>query len=281
MNSPLGLIAGLGDLPVQIAQAATASGQGVHVLRLKGFEEPKLSAFAGEVVGIAQIGHVFKAFKKAGCKQICFAGIVKRPDFSALKPDLKGMAMLPRVLNAARRGDDALLRVVVDAFEAEGFEVIGAEEAAGNLRAGEGWLAGPQPDESTIADLKKAAQIALDMGRLDIGQGTIVCDGLVLCVEAQEGTDEMLRRCASLDEKLRGSAEAKRGVLVKRPKPMQERRIDLPTIGVKTLDAAADAGLAGIGFEADGTLLVGGQALLKRAEELGLFLYGFPESWGQ
>lgn len=281
MNSPLGLIAGLGDLPVQIAQAATARGQGVHVLRLKGFEEPKLSVFSGDVVGIAQIGQVFKAFKQAGCKQVCFAGIVKRPDFSALKPDLKGMAMLPRVLNAARKGDDALLRVVVEAFEAEGFEVIGAEEAAGNLRAGEGLLAGPQPDDLIMADLVKAAHVASEMGRLDIGQGAIVCDGLVLCVEAQEGTDAMLERCASLDEKLRGSVDARRGVLVKRPKPMQERRIDLPTIGLNTLDVTAKAGLAGIGFEADGALLIGGQALIKRAEDLGLFLYGFPKGWGQ
>ncbi|MEM1086109.1 MAG: UDP-2,3-diacylglucosamine diphosphatase LpxI [Pseudomonadota bacterium] len=281
MNAPLGLIAGLGDLPVQVAQAATARGQGVYVLRLKGFEEPRLSAFQGEIVGIAQIGHVFKAFKNAGCKQVCFAGIVKRPDFTALKPDLKGMSMLPRVLNAARKGDDALLRVLIEAFEKEGFDVIGAEEAAGNLRAEEGLLAGVEPDEAAMSDIKKAAAIALEMGRLDIGQGAIVCDGLVLCVEAQEGTDAMLARCAELDERIRGRDGARRGVLVKRPKPMQERRIDLPTIGLKTLEGAAKAGLSGVAFEADGALLIGGEALLKRAEALDLFLFGFPKDWGQ
>lgn len=279
MNAPLGLIAGLGALPVQVAQAATARGQGVYVLRLKGFEEPELSVFAGETVGVAQVGQILKALKKAGCKQVCFAGNVKRPDFGALKPDIKGMSLLPRVLSAARKGDDALLRVLVETFEAEGFDVIGADEAAGNLRAGDGLLAGPAPSDDAMADLRKAAQIAADIGRLDIGQGAIVCDGLVLCVEAQEGTDAMLARCATLDEKLRGTALARRGVLAKRPKPIQERRIDLPTIGLETLDGAAAAGLTGIGVEADGALLIGGDALAKRADALGVFIFGFPKDW--
>ncbi|MEM7492559.1 MAG: UDP-2,3-diacylglucosamine diphosphatase LpxI [Pseudomonadota bacterium] len=281
MTAPLGLIAGLGDLPVQVAQAATASGQGVHVLRLKGFEEPRLSVFPGDVVGIAQLGRVFKAFKSVGCKQVCFAGIVKRPDFSALKPDMTGIGLLPRVLNAARKGDDALLRVLIEAFEKEGFEVIGAEQVTGTLQAGEGLIAGSNPSELVLADLKKAAEIASDLGRHDIGQGVIVCDGLVLCVEAQEGTDAMLARCSTLDVALRGTPEARRGVLVKRPKPIQDRRIDLPTIGVATLEGAAKAGLAGIGFEAGGALLIGGDALIEKAEALDLFLYGFPKDWGK
>ncbi|WOR15700.1 UDP-2,3-diacylglucosamine diphosphatase LpxI [Hyphomonas sp. FCG-A18] len=279
MTSPLGLIAGLGELPVQIAQVATDREQGVYILRLKGFEEPALAEYPGEVVGIAEVGRILKAFKKAGCQQVCFAGIVKRPDFKALKPDLKGMSLLPKVLSAARKGDDALLRVLVETFEGEGFEVIGADEAAGNLKAGGGLLAGEQPDEAMLDDLRKGAAIASAVGRLDIGQGAIVCDGLVLCVEAQEGTDAMLARCAELDPKLLGTAQARRGVLVKRPKPIQERRIDLPTIGIATLEGAARAGLAGIGVEANGALLIGGEALVRRAEELGLFLYGFPEDW--
>jgi hypothetical protein len=279
MTSPLGLIAGLGELPVQIAQVATDRGQGVYILRLKGFEEPALADYPGEVVGIAEVGRILKAFKQAGCQQVCFAGIVKRPDFKALKPDLKGMSLLPKVLSAARKGDDALLRVLVETFEGEGFEVIGADEAAGNLKAGGGLLAGEQPDEAMLDDLRKGAAIASAVGRLDIGQGAIVCDGLVLCVEAQEGTDAMLARCADLDPKLLGTAQARRGVLVKRPKPIQERRIDLPTIGIATLEGVARAGLAGIGVEANGALLIGGEALVRRAEELGLFLYGFPEDW--
>lgn len=276
---PLGLIAGLGDLPDSIARAAMASGQGVYVLRLKGFEEPKLADLPGETVGMAQIGKIFKALHNAGCKHVCFAGIVKRPDFSALKPDMRGMALLPKVLNAARKGDDALLRLVIETFESEGFEVIGADEAAGNLRAQSGLLAGPATFQPHMDDLKKAAHIASESGRLDIGQGAIVCDGLVLCVEAQEGTDAMLDRCAQLPPELRGTAAARKGVLVKRPKPIQERRVDLPTIGVKTVEGAATAGLAGIGLEADGALIIDIAAVREAAEAHGVFLYGFMKDW--
>lgn len=278
--APLGIIAGLGALPVQVAEAATARGQGVYVLRLKGFEEPDLERFPGEIGGLAEIGKAFKAFRQAGCEQICFAGVVKRPDFKALKPDLKGMSLLPKAISAARKGDDALLTFMIKVFEDEGFEIIGANEAAGHLEAPQGLLAGPAPSDAQIEDLKKAAHVALEIGRLDIGQGAIVANGLVLCVEAQEGTDEMLKRCADLPLTIRGSESGRLGVLVKRPKPQQERRIDLPTIGKKTLDGAAAAGLAGIGYEAGGALIVDVETVKMHAASLGLFLYGFPQEWG-
>jgi len=274
--SPLGLIAGLGDLPVHIAEAASQSGREVYILRLKGFEEARLAHYPGETVSFAEIGKVFRSFRAAGCRQICFAGIVRRPDLTALKPDLKGLSLLPRIIASARKGDDALLSLMVEIFEYEGFEVIGADEAAGNLKAGSGLLAGPSPSQAALEDLKKAARIASEIGRLDIGQGAIVCRGLVLCVEAQEGTDAMLQRCADLPEEIRGQGE---GVLVKRPKPGQERRIDLPTLGLETLEGAYRAKLSGIGVEADGALLLNAQDLFRRAEALGLFLYGFPGDW--
>lgn len=275
--APLGIIAGLGDLPVQVAAAATERGQGVYVLRLKGFEEPALEAYPGDVAGIAQLGKAFKAFRSAGCEQICFAGNVKRPDFQALKPDLKGITLLPKAIAAAREGDDALLRFLIDVFEGEGFEVIGADEAAQSLTVQAGLMAGPDPTDEQMADLKKAADIAGQMGQLDIGQGAIVANGLILAVEAQEGTDQMLQRCATLPAQIRGTPEARIGVLVKRPKPQQERRIDLPTIGLNTIDLAAAAGLAGIGYEAEGALMLNAEQIRTRADELGLFLYGFPK----
>ena len=277
--APLGIIAGLGDLPVQVADAAIERGQGVFVLRLKGFEEPELEGYPGMVAGIAEIGKAFKAFKQAGCEQICFAGIVKRPDFQALKPDLKGISLLPKALAAAKEGDDALLSFLIKTFENEGFEVIGADQAAQSLTIGGGRFAGALPTESQMADLKKAAEIATVIGQHDIGQGAIVANNLVLCVEAQEGTDEMLRRCADLPKDIRGTPDNKRGVLVKRPKPTQERRIDLPTIGMMTVERASEAGLAGIGFEADGALILNAEQVRARAEALGLFLYGFPKDW--
>ena len=275
MTAPLGLIAGLGELPVAIASHAVASGQGVYVLRLKGFEEPALAEYPGDVVGLGEIGHVIDKLKAAGCRDVVFAGIVKRPNFKDLKLDMRGAMLLPKVISEARKGDDALLRVLVGEFEKHGFNVIGSEEANRALLAPEGLIAGPAPTEANLSDIQHAARVAAAAGALDIGQGCVVCDGLVLAVEAQEGTDEMLKRCARLPEEIRGTPGARRGVLVKRPKPSQERRIDLPTTGVSTVELVAAAGLSGLAVEADGALLLRRAEMEDAAERLGVFIYGF------
>ena len=113
------------------------------------------------------------------------------------------------------------------------------------------------------------------LGDLDIGQGCVVCEGLVLAVEAQEGTDAMLARIATLPEAIRGTPHTRRGVLVKRPKPGQERRIDLPTVGLSTVEHVAAAGLAGLAVEAEGALMLGRDKMQAAAERLGIFIYGF------
>lgn len=267
-------------MPVAIAENAVATGQGVYVLRLKGFEEPRLAAYPGSVLGLGEIGAVISRLKEAGCRDLVFAGNVSRPNFSDLKLDLKGASLLPKVLSEARRGDDALLRVLVNEFEKNGFNVIGSEQAHAKLLAPAGLIAGPAPGEALLADMEIAARVASASGALDIGQACVVCDGLVLAVEAQEGTDEMLRRCAALPETIRGREGARRGVLVKRPKPVQERRIDLPTTGVSTVELAAAAGLAGIGVEAGGALMLNRLAMEAKAAALGLFLYGFSPTLG-
>lgn len=274
MSGPLGLIAGLGELPVQVFEAARQEGRDVHVVRIAGFEEPALSDAGGDTVGAGEIGKLLKSLKSAGCRDVVFAGVVKRPAFDKLRLDMRGARLLPRVLAAAKQGDDALLRVIVDLLEGEGFEILGAEEATSGLRAPAGLIAGPQPGERDMSDIAKAASVAAVMGELDIGQGCIVCDGLVLAVEAQEGTDAMLRRCAALPEEIRGGPDDRRGVLLKRAKPVQDRRIDLPTTGVSTIEGVAAAGLAGLVVEAGGALMVGRDAMIRKAEECGVFIYG-------
>ncbi len=275
MDKPLGLVAGLGELPVAIAQNAVAEGRGVYVLRLKGFEEPALAEYPGRSVGLGEFGGLLKSLKQAGCSDVVFAGIVTRPDFRKLNLDMRGARLLPKVIQAARKGDDALLRVLVDTLESEGFNVISAQAANADLLAPKGLLAGPSPRSEDFADIQRAAEIAAATGALDIGQGCVVCDGLVLAVEAQEGTDAMLERVAGLPAEIRGTDAARRGVLVKRPKPMQERRIDLPTTGVSTVEKVAAAGLAGLAIEAGGALMLGRKAMCEAAERLGVFIFGF------
>lgn len=276
MSAPLGIIAGLGDLPVSLAEAARADGRPVYILRLDGFVEPRLAEYPGETVGLGEPGRAVRLLKAAGCEELVFAGIVRRPEFGKLRPDWSGARLLPKVLKAARKGDDALLRVILTYFEQQGLRIVGAHDIQKSLLAPHGVIAGPAPADNARADMEAAMFIAGEMGRLDIGQGAVVCDGLVLAVEAQEGTDAMLARCARLDPALRGTARKRRGVLAKRSKPIQERKVDLPTIGPATLRGADAAGLSGIVVEAGGVLVLDREELVMEAEARGMFLFGMP-----
>jgi UDP-2,3-diacylglucosamine hydrolase len=264
----LGLIAGGGDLPRRLAEHIRASGRGVFVLALKGFAQPGLAAdFDGAEAAMGQLGKGLKLLKDAGCEEIAFAGTVKRPDFSALQVDMRGAALLPELLVAATKGDDAILRTVLGAFEKEGFKVVGADDVLASLLAPGGSIGGRAPSDADWADIRAAAREAASIGLQDIGQGAVARSGRIIDSEKQDGTDAMLRRVAALG--------GRGGVLVKRPKPQQERRIDLPTIGAATVKGAAEAGLAGIAVEAGGALIVDRAEVAALAERLGVFVYGF------
>jgi len=276
VTAPVGVIAGGGDLPRQLLDRLTAAGTPVFVLAIAGAADAALvGEYPGAEVSIGEIGRQIEALRAAGCRDVTFVGIVRRPDFSSLRLDMKGALLLPKVVAAARKGDDALLRVVLQVYEDAGFRVRGADEFAASLLAEAGALGKQTPDEAAANDIRIAARAAAAIGELDIGQGAVSCDGVVLALEAQEGTDAMLRRCATLPPHLRGAPGARRGVLVKRPKPIQERRIDLPTIGVDTIRLAAEAGLAGVAVEAGAAIVLDAPGVRTLADELGLFVYGF------
>lgn len=268
----LGLIAGGGELPVHVAEAARADGRLGTVIALQGYADP--ARFGGATPrGLGELGGVLKDLSKSGCDAVCFAGIVSRPDFSQIKPDFKSISALPKMIAAAARGDDALLRTLIGLFEAEGLVVVGADEIAQELTAQAGFLGAARPDETQRSDALRALHVAGVIGAEDVGQGAVVCNGLVLAVEAQEGTDAMLQRVAGLPETIRGTAQQRRGVLAKRPKPVQERRIDLPVIGVSTIEGAARAGLAGVAAPAGGALILGADSVAHAADEAGLFVW--------
>lgn len=272
--SRLGLIAGGGALPVSVAARCEAEGRPVFLVRLTGFADPHLIRYPGIDAGMAEIGKVLSALKKAGCTAVCFAGTVSRPDFKSLKPDLKGATLLPGIIAAATKGDDALLRKILSVFEGEGYAIEGADDILGGETLPGGALGAVQPTEAQLADLRKALHVAEKAGELDIGQGSVVCDGLVLAVEAQEGTDAMLARVAGLPADLRGSPSARKGVLAKAPKPIQDLRVDMPVIGARTVEMAAAAGLAGVGGVAGKLIVIDRADVIEAADRLGLFVWG-------
>lgn len=271
----LGVIAGGGELPLVLAEHCAATARPYFVARITPYADPALAAHPGSDNGLGHMGARMQAMRDAGVDAVVLIGQVPRPDVAKLDLDEGAMAMLPAIMAALPQGDDALLRAILSEHERAGFQVVGAEAVMGELLASAGAWGAVAPTSAHMKDITKAAKIAHAIGAFDIAQGVIVCDGHVLAVEAAEGTDEMLRRVAALPAPLRGAPEARRGVLVKRPKPIQERRIDLPVIGLRTIEGAALAGLAGIAVEAHGALAVRRDAIVAAADSAGMFLYGF------
>ena len=268
----LGLIAGGGGLPDAIAADCQSRGREVFVVRLTGLADPSLERFPGAEAGLAELGKSLKVLSNAGCKRVCFAGVVRRPeDFSALRPDLAALKHMPGVIAAAGQGDDALLRAILRVFEREGLVVEGVGEAGAGLCLGPGRLGEVAPDAAGRADIATAALAAREVGRTDVAQGAVARGGEVVEREGRDGTDAMLSR-------LPPAPGMRRGVLAKLPKPSQDRRVDLPTIGLRTIERAAAAGLAGVVGEAGALLVVDRDAVRQAADRLGLFVLGIEAS---
>jgi hypothetical protein len=270
----LGLVAGGGALPVSLARHCRAIGRPLFIVRLAGFADPELDRYDGCDLGLARLGAAIAALRASGCEAVCLAGHVARPNMAELKPDFRGLTALPGLLVAARHGDDGLLSFLVGGFEKEGFVAEGAHEVMADLVLGRGPLGRHRPRRSHHSDIERATAAARAIGRLDAGQGAVACDGLILALEAQEGTDAMLERVARLPLAVRGAPGYRRGVLAKVCKPGQERRVDLPTIGPGTLRRVADAGLAGVAGEAGLTLVLERERVIALADDLGLFVVG-------
>ena len=263
-------------MPIRIAAASRARNEAFHVIRLAGWADSALDDMPGDDCSMGEAGKILRILKDEHCDAVVFAGTVGRPDFRNLKADWRGAALLPKVIAAAARGDGPLLNVLVEAVEAEGMLVIGAEEATNDLAAVAGAFGAYAPSDENFKDIKKAAAVIRALGAFDIGQGAVVANGLVLAVEAAEGTDAMLMRCADLGAS--GKEKPRAGVLVKRPKPGQELRIDLPVIGPETVKRAIAAGLSGIAVEAGVALIIDLAEVVRLADKHALFVYGFEAS---
>ena len=270
MADPLGIIAGGGGLPVRVAEAVAASGRPVVVAVLDGHGDPAAyQAFPHAPFRWGLAAQMLAWLKGHGVRQLVLAGTVARPSLLSLRPDAAGVKLLARIGRAAFTGDDSILRAVMKVLAEDGFEVIGAQQVLAGLLPPAALLAGPDPDDLARADIQRGLAVCRALGAADVGQGCVVQQGLVLAVEAIEGTDAMLARCAAL------AREGPGGVLVKCVKPGQSRLADLPTIGPVTVEGARQAGLRGLAFEANGTILLERETTIARASEAGLFLLAF------
>ncbi len=272
MAVKVGILAGGGALPARLAEAARGSGREVFVVAFDGHTDPATVTDHPHIwARMGAAGAILGALRDAGVTELVFAGPVRRPSLAEIMPDWRATKFLAKVGTRAL-GDDGLLRAVTLGLEEEGFRVLGIQDILRDLLAPVGAMGYHVPDEIAEIDIARGLQVARGLGALDVGQAVVVQQGLVLGVEAIEGTDALIDRCGLLRRDGPG------GVLVKIRKPQQDLRLDLPTIGVRTVERALEAGLRGIAVDAGGTLVMDRADLVAAADRAGLFVVGMTPS---
>lgn len=268
----LGLIAGGGAMPVEIIDHCNRNGIPVFAVGLKPFaDEEQLGRAPHILAGIGQAGKILNAFKEHDVHDIVLAGGIKRPSLKELIPDGEGMKIAAR-LALKRMSDDGLFRAVMDEVEKRGFRIVGIEEVVPEMLFREGVYGKVKPTKDDMNDIARGWRVAKAIGAVDVGQAVVVQEGLVLAMEAIEGTDMVLSRASQLRK------PGKAPVMVKVLKPGQDMRVDLPAIGLQTIDLFIQYGIGGIAVEAGGILLIEKEAVIKKADDHGIFIVGLSSS---
>ncbi len=273
-DGPVGIVAGGGAFPAAVAEAVRAQGREVYLGLLQGFADPSLERYPHFWFKVGSLGTATTRLKAQGVKELVMVGTLTRPRVRDLGLDWTMLRLLPRIAALFRGGDNHLLSGVVELVAAQGFAMRGAHEVAPSLLLPEGVLGAITPRPVDLDDIRLGLSLIASLGAFDVGQAVIVVNGFVVAVEAAEGTDEMLTRYKTMREKGRLRFGKGQGVLVKAPKPQQDRRVDLPSLGPRTVQRAAEAGLAGIAFEAGGAIVPDAEHLVAEADKAGLFVVG-------
>ncbi len=265
----IGLIAGVGRLPVEFARAAR--GMGVHVIGIGVLPEvdPELAQVVQsyEYINIAKLDRIFKLLKREKVSEITLLGKINKELVYAHKelPDLRVLKIFSRLKNFS---DDTLTLALVDELAAEGIAVLDQTELLRPLMPEPGVLSKRQPTEQELADMRFGLTMAKRIGGLDIGQTVVVKNRAVMAVEAIEGTDACIRR---------GGQLGRGGVTVaKSAKPQQDMRFDVPGVGPDTIDSMIQAGAVALVIEAGRTLVVDREKMLEKADQHALTIVAMP-----
>lgn len=262
-------------MPREVADAIVRGGRRVFVVAVDEEADADFGAMPVMRVSWSKFGAAVAALRAAGVRDVLMVGRMTRPRLKDARPDLGFIAALPTVLKILTAGgDDALLRSVVALFEPRGFRVVGIADVAADLLLADGRLVGPAPSVSDDADIARGMALIAALGPFDIGQGAIVSEGCVIALEGAEGTDRMIARVAVQRAGADGSMAKRCGVLIKRAKPGQDVRLDLPTIGPDTVTAVDTAGLSGIAAQHGHVIVAHRAELMTEADRLGIFVAG-------
>jgi len=269
-DKKIGILAGGGDLPAKIIDQCRKSGKDFFVITFKEQDTPTnyetLAVNETAEFGLGGVGAVIKELKKQNVEEIVLAGYIKKPSLFNLKLDLTGIKILAKV---AIHHDDKLLRAIAEEMESKGFSLLGAHNICDDLLIGNEILNGDKLAEEKSDDIVLGIKMAHEIGKLDIGQAVIVKDKVILGVEAVEGTDELLERCADLRGK-----DAKGGLLVKMSKPQQHLDLDMPSIGFKTIEKLANLGYDGVVVSANSTIFLDKEKSIELAKKNNLLVAG-------
>lgn len=261
----LALIAGSGHLPLQIIQSCLDTKKPLLVIGFEGqtiLEKDSYTEFS-----LGSIGKILEHLKAHNIKEIVFAGGIRRPAWSELDLDWVGMKWFKTLGFKALKGDDDLLSGILDLLKQEGFKIIKPSDLLEGLMPTTGVLTTTLPSKNDWADIERGLVILNCLSSADVGQAVVVQQGLVLGIEAIEGTKVLIERCSNLK---RSSG----GVLVKTAKTQQSQEVDLPTIGPDTIRQIKAAGFAGIALGAGNTQIIDYDKTIKLANEFNLFIVG-------
>ena len=277
ISSPVGVVAGGGAMPFAVAESLVARGITPVLFPLRGACDPaRVEKFRHRWISVGQLGRAMRLFREEGCRDMIFIGTLVRPSLSEVRFDFKTLRLVGHLISAFRGGDDHLLSGIGRMLEQDGFRMVGIREVAPDLLMPEGCISRAGPADSARADIERGRAVLTALGPFDIGQAAVVIDGHVVAVEDIEGTDALLARVTRLREEGRIRAAVGRGVLVKAPKSGQDLRFDLPTIGPRTIEGVARAGLAGIAVAAGNTIAAEAQAMIAVADAKLVFVIGLP-----
>jgi len=264
----LGMIAGGGMMPVEIIKYCNRTGREIFVVGIEPYAKEENLRDAPHIFArIAETGKILKTMEKNNVHDVVLAGGIKRPSLKEMIPDWEGAKLIAK-LAIKKMSDDNLFRAAMDEIERHGFKVVGIQEVVPEMLFSEGLYGKTQPTPEDMDDIQRGITVAKALGAVDVGQAVAVQEGMVLAVEAVEGTDMMLSRAATVKK------QGKPPVMVKILKPGQDIRVDLPTIGLQTIEQLKKYGMKGIAVEADGILLIEREAVIKMADEAGIFIIG-------
>lgn len=268
--SPIGIIIGGGDLPRSVAEALNKKKRPYYLFPILGTANVMdLSGHPHKWIALGKVDHFLKLLRQRNIKQIMFLGYISRAAILKTAFDWKALSWLCSILFCWFK-DNAVLNALIQHFEREGFTVLGVHQVAPDLLMPEGFLTETKASTRDQASIRMGVEAALKLGHLDRGQAAVVSGNQVIAVEDKRGTDFLIQYA-------RRKSPQSDLILVKTARPQQDLRIDLPTIGLQTVENLAKSSYKGLCLEAGVGILLNGSEVIKRANQHKIFLYGYQQ----